>query len=271
MEAPDKQKTLKFAVLLSSLGAAVAAGSLLGIVCRPSETEKPVEIEKIKVVTDNSALDNANRRIAELERELADLRSVQASPAAAEPAAEAVPAATVPAVQPLDLLSAGDGIEGQLKGSLSAAEYGVVSNVFAHMRARRSERAKGRMGFLESVDTSKMDDSDRSSHARYMELLARQEELAGKATGLIPDMGTLAEQVQLQMEIAPLAKKEREILLDQMTEELGYPGEEGEVIRDTIGDIVEATSSSGGISGMISTVIDDIGTENISTTPQENP
>ncbi len=261
MQTPQ---SARLGATISAIGAAIAVGCALGILMRP---EPPPPLTVLEDSPDTLAeLEKARARISELESLLAEASK-------SRPAAESAPAVEKPAAKeempsiakdPSNLVILADGdIDTQLKSQMSDAEYGVVSNVFATMRAMRAERSRGRLGFLESVDTSKMSESDRSTHAKYLDLLSRQEELSSKSTGIMPDMATLAKQVELQMELKPLAKAEREILLGQMTGELGYSGEEASVIHDTIGDIVDATSAGSGVSGMIGSVLDDIGMENI--------
>ncbi len=248
----------RLAILAAAALFGAAAGVFLGY------EMKPVPPPQEPVKTDDTELRKAKARISELEKLLAEAKAVR-RPAEEKPVAKVEEKKPEAEMAPPDiiLLAGGADIDEQLKSQMSDTEYGVVSNVFAAMRERRAERSRGRIGFLESVDTSKMCDADRANHERYLELLAMQEKYASKTTGLVPDMATLAKQVELQMELEPLAKNERSILLTQMTDDLGYSGEDAEVIHDTIGDIYEATSSRSGISGMISTVIDDIGMEKI--------
>lgn len=266
------ERQSRFIIPFAAVGLALfAAGATVGYVMRPVPAPAPIPAapQPAAPSDDGVALASAKARMAELESELAAAREAAAAAIAkASDAAAAVARADDPAPAP-DILDLADpsALDESLRSRMTGEDYGVVSNVFAHMRARRESRDGGRIGYLESVDTSSMGEKDLATHRRYIELLVRQRELAAKATGLIPDMATLTKQVELQMEINPLAKAERAILLGQMTDELGYSGEDAAAIHDTIGDIYEATSSGGGIGGIIGNVVEEVGADRIIAPP----
>jgi len=45
--------------------------------------------------------------------------------------------------------------------------------------------------------------------------------------------------------MGPLAKKERSMLVNEMAHDLGYQGDDAEVVRDTINNIYDCTSGGG--------------------------
>ena len=67
--------------------------------------------------------------------------------------------------------------------------------------------------------------------------------------GGIPDASTIQKLVELEMEMAPVAKKARSALVRQVARDLGYRGDDMEVIHDTINSIFDCTSS-GGLGGL---------------------
>ena len=90
-----------------------------------------------------------------------------------------------------------------------------------------------------------MTDHERKNHTRYQELLAKREEIRSKMKGGLPNASNIQELVQLEMEMAPIAKEERSALIRQMARELGYTGEAVDVIRDTAENIIDCTGSGG--------------------------
>ena len=67
--------------------------------------------------------------------------------------------------------------------------------------------------------------------------------------GGFPDVTSIQEMVQLEMEMAPVAKKARSALIGQVARELGYQGDDVEVVRDTVNMIYDCTSG-GGMGGL---------------------
>ena len=82
-----------------------------------------------------------------------------------------------------------------------------------------------------------------------MELFDRREKAMSKMKGLIPDEKTIGELMEIELQMQPLAKQERKALLGALTKELGYSGEDGAVVADTIDGIIDCTGS-GGLGGL---------------------
>ena len=187
--------------------------------------------------------------------------------AAADPDADATEVATAETVLPggnaAISVSVGGGsnedLMKQLRKQIPKEHFAEVTNTFAKMRERHLNKAHGKVQYLASIDTSEMTDEQRKKHQRYLELLAKQEELSRKNTGILPDMSTLQEQVELQTELTPLAKEERKLLVDQLSKNLGYEGNDAVVIHETVQDIVDATSPSGVLGTAIATSVEELG------------
>ena len=105
------------------------------------------------------------------------------------------------------------------------------------------------MEFLASVNTDGMSDDERKNHERFLKLMERREAIAAKMKGGIPDMSSIQKMVELEMEMAPVAKKARSALVGQVARELGYQGDDVEVVRDTVNTIFDCTSG-GGMAGL---------------------
>ena len=83
-----------------------------------------------------------------------------------------------------------------------------------------------------------------------MELLDRREKVMSKVKGVLPDQKTIGELVEIEMQMKPLAKEERKALLGAVTRELGYTGEDGAIVTETLEGIFDCTGS-GGLGGLM--------------------
>ena len=115
---------------------------------------------------------------------------------------------------------------------------------------RRAERAQSKIDFLASVDTSGMSRQAKETHENLQSLIARREELEAQvfAEGTTDDQ---RDEIFRQMHetdraIREASEQERENLLQQTAEALGFSGAEATEIVDTISEIYEATSNGGG-------------------------
>ncbi len=206
-------------------------------------------------------LAKAEKRIADLEKQLADSKSrsmkAQAAAAAAEQkareTAEAKDANDDDKVETIEVKNGN--MMDALKGRLSPEQYTQVSNAFEQFKTKLAMRVKSKQDYLNSIDTSNMSEKDKATHARYLELFAKREEIAAKMQGGIPNRNSLREMMQIGMEIAPVAKEERNILMRQVAGELGYSGDDATVIGETIQNIYDCTSSGplSGFNDMIET------------------
>jgi len=145
---------------------------------------------------------------------------------------------------------AGDAdVESQLKKQLTDEQFTQVTNAFAELKARLTQRAKNRYDYLSSVDASKLGAKEKLQHERYLELFAKREAVREKMKNGIPDAGVIEEMVKLGIEMTPLAKQERAMLTRQVAQELGYQGDDVEVFHDTMQQIYDCTNP-GGLGGL---------------------
>jgi hypothetical protein len=136
-------------------------------------------------------------------------------------------------------------IVAELKKQLPEAEFTAATNALAGLKAKLAERAKGRREYLASLDVSGLSAKERETHSRFMELFDRREKAMAKMKGLIPDEKTIGELMEIEMQMQPLAREERKALLGALTKELGYSGEDGAVVADSIEGIFDCTGSGG--------------------------
>ncbi len=128
---------------------------------------------------------------------------------------------------------------------------------FARMEERRknfmqqrARRAQSKLDFLASIDTSRMSKTAKETHAELQELIAKREEMENRMFS--PDLSDedrqelFREMRETDHAIRDRNSQERENLLRQTAETLGFAGEAATEIVDTIGEIYEATSSDHG-------------------------
>ena len=237
-------------VALAALVLGAAGGLMVGMSRRPNAEPVKAKAETPAVSEDAARLAKAQQRIAELERSLAAAKRAAAAlkDAKREKAASA-PAPTNAVERVIAVEGDGKDVLDALKGQLSHEEFSQVTNAMTQMRARLAEKAKGRMEFLSSINLDGMSADERKNHAKFLELMERREAAAAKMKGGLPDAATIQKLVELEMEMAPVAKKARSALVRQVARELGYQGDDVEVVRDTIDTIFDCTSS-GGLGGL---------------------
>ena len=248
---------MKMLLVLVLLGVGACGGFFAGMLTwyGSEKTVARLAIAQDRIGKLEDDLAKGEDRIVELESDLAaakravhevKVRKQKPVPTSAAPAmaAETNAAERVIAVE-------GDGkdVLDALKGQLSHEEFSQVTNAMTQMRARLAEKAKGRMEFLASINLDGMSADERKNHAKFLELMERREAAAAKMKGGIPDAATIQKLVELEVEMTPVAKKARSALVRQVARELGYQGEDVEVVRDTIDTIFDCTSS-GGLGGL---------------------
>lgn len=125
--------------------------------------------------------------------------------------------------------------------------YEKFQRHFREMRKRQLARTKGRLEFLNSVDTSGMTEAERTNHDQLQELLAQRENL--------PDFSEMSEEEartamqqrhELDRAIRAASEAERKTLLDQTARALGLEGDDAAVLTETVREIVQATESNRG-------------------------
>ena len=132
--------------------------------------------------------------------------------------------------------------------------YAQITNSMAQFRQRRLERAQSKIDFLSSVDTSNMSPGARKTHEDLQDMIARREEIESKMHGIM-DMSEddrralFGEMRETDERIRELNRLERENLLVQTAETLGFVGEDAKEIAETVKGIYEATDSGWGWGG----------------------
>ena len=239
-------KKLLFVVVLA---AGIAAGFAVGRRCAGVACE--ANAPSAAVAPSDGALDEAKKRIAVLEAELAGARKDAERARSLAVRAEKAVDEAIKEKDSVALFSVGTNadIVAELKKQLPEAEFTAATNALAGLKAKLAERAKGRREYLASIDVSGLSAKERENHSRFMELFDRREKAMSKMKGLIPDEKTIGELMEIELQMQPLAKQERKALLGALTKELGYSGEDGAVVADTIDGIIDCTGS-GGLGGL---------------------
>ena len=117
---------------------------------------------------------------------------------------------------------------------------------------RRQERAQSKMDFLSSIDTSTMSESARANHENLMTLISKRAELESKMGPGLMDLSDedrdaiFKEMHDTEHAIREASRDERDALLQQTAEVLGFSGDAASEIVDTVKEIYEATSSEHG-------------------------
>ena len=185
-------KTILVALSALALG---AAGGFAAATWRSQNPEpeavqekKPVA-EKTAASGDTARLAKAQKRIAELERDLAAARrAVTALKSESLKKVVSAQAETNKTERVISLDGDGKDVLGKLESQLTREEFSQVTNAMSQLRARLAEKAKGRMEFLASVNTDGMSDDERKNHAKFLKLMEKREAIAAKMKGGFPDV-----------------------------------------------------------------------------------
>lgn len=130
--------------------------------------------------------------------------------------------------------------------------YQQVTNGMARWRSERAAQAKSRIDFLASVDTSKMSRQARETHERLQSLYAERENLQASMDEMMMGGGEVSGEDRRKMfeqmrettqAINELSIQERENLIKQTAETLGFKGEDVGEIAATIKGIIDATET----------------------------
>lgn len=227
-------------LVLAGLAGGFAAGRMTG----GAKEAQPVEKESVQT-DDAKKLAKAQKRIAELERDLAaeKAKSIRVK-ALATKAENSVSNLLAQSASDVSVITNAD-IEAELKRKLPEDAYHDATNALSRLRAKLTERARGRLEYLSAVDVSRMSKSDRENHAKYLSLLEKRESIRSKMTGIIPNPAVLQELVELDMSMQKVAKQERSALVREVARELGYSGNDVEVVHDTLVNVFDSTSGGG--------------------------
>lgn len=243
-------------IIIAVAAIGVVGGAFVGRSLQARANEQAIKDAKADQAAEfNAKFAKANKRISDLERQLADAnsRAKKAESDAKSKAKTALEELKDKAEKTVVKLGAGEDMASQLKKQLPAEQFSQVTNAFAQFRAKLAKRAKGRQDYLASIDTSNMTAKEKENHQRYLELFAKREAAAAKMKGGIPNQESIQEMVMIGMEMGPVAKQERETLMRQVTSELGYTGDDAAVITDTIKNVYDCTNASplGGLNDML--------------------
>jgi len=244
---------MKKAIMVLALAACVAGGFVAGRKYLGGTNEMNAPSADVS----NDALEKAQKRVTELETELAEtkkeLERVQKLVDRAEKTVSKVSKAIKGKDGEGEMTLTVDNEEdmiAEMKKQLPEEAFVAATNVLGRLKAAQAERVKGRREYLASLDVSGLSAKEQENHGKFMELFDRRETAMSKMKGFIPDENTIKELVEIEMQMQPLAKQERKALLGALTRELGYAGDDGEVVVDTIESIFDCSGSSGGLGGL---------------------
>lgn len=251
------------AVLAAAVVAAAVCG---GFFAGKNSAAKNAGPEPTETKPDDSAkkLADAQKRIVELEGQVAKLRGDLTKKLAAKPAPARPEKADNEDKNVIKITGGDMDVLGELKRRMPEEEFSQTTNAMAQLKMKLVKKAKGRMDFLASIDTSSMTEEERKNHEHYLELMERKEAIAAKMKGIIPNVKAIQEMVELEMEMRPAAKRERSTLVRQVAKELGYSGDDVNVIHDTLNNVYDCTGGGGGIAGigdMMDTALDEMAPE----------
>ena len=230
-------------VLMFVAGAAVGFAVCKAFSPQAAETEaragKPVAAE------DAEKLAKAQKRIAALEKKLAALEKKRT-------VAKAVTKSEMPKTEATSgngpkkiVVKEGEDVLESLRKNLSEDEFKVATNALSAIRAKLADKARSKIDFLRSVDVSHMSEAERKNHETFIALAEKREAAMAKMKGGIPDATTLQEVVMVGMQMTPVAKKERSALVREVARELGYAGDDVDVVHDAMLNIYDATAPEG--------------------------
>ena len=132
--------------------------------------------------------------------------------------------------------------------------YAQITNSMAQFRRHRLERAQSKIDFLSSIDTSRMSPAMLKVHSDLQDMIEKREAVEEKMRGFM-DMTeeerreAFQEIGEIDGRIRELNRAERDNLLAQTAEALGFQGDDAAEIIDTVKSIYEATDSGWGFGG----------------------
>lgn len=132
--------------------------------------------------------------------------------------------------------------------------YAQITNSMAQFRRHRLERAQSKIDFLSSIDTSRMSPAMLKVHSDLQDMIEKREAAEEKMRGFM-DMTeeerreAFQEIGEIDGRIRELNRAERDNLLVQTAEALGFQGDDAAEIIDTVKSIYEATDSGWGFGG----------------------
>ena len=230
-------------VFMFVVGAAVGFAICKAFMPQAPETE--AKAEKAAASKNAEKLAKAQKRIAALEKKLAALEKQRAVAKAAKKPEMPKTEATSGDGPKTVVVKDGDDVLESLKKNLSEDEFKAATNALSAIRAKLADKARSKIDFLRSVDVSHMSEAERKNHETFITLAEKREAAMAKMKGGIPDATTLQEVVLVGMQMTPVAKKERSALVREVARELGYTGDDVDVVHDTMQNIYDATTPNG--------------------------
>lgn len=215
----------------------------------PARQERRQRVRDVKETPDTRAL---RQRISELERRLAEAKSAQKEEKIEENGEENRPN-DENRFQPPSMQEIRERMEQFAKEN--PERYAQMTNGFEQGRRRMQERSQARSDFLASIDTSKMTAAQKEVHQKYLDLTVRQQELQEY---MRPDANVSDEDRQAAFQemrdvghqIRELGRQERDALLAQAAQNMGYSAEEADAVVGQIKDIYQVTEGGrGGFGG----------------------
>lgn len=239
-------KVIKYQMFIA---AALLAGVAIGYFVKdePIPAEEPKSEEKAKKPVadkgDEATVKALRHRIAELERLLAEKdgkSEIVISNAVAEAAKMRPPE---PPRQ-----SWRERMEEMRKNA--PERYTQMTNRFTQWRRDQEARARDKIDFLSSIDTSRMSADARKTHRDLQALIVRREELGARLQDedlSDDDRGKLMRELgDSHRELMRLNGEERKNLFDETAKGLGFTGADAKEFTATIQEVIEATDSGWG-------------------------
>ena len=205
-----------------------------------AELAKVEETEKKPIADkgEEASVKALRRRIAELERTLAE-KNEKSEIAISNAVAEA--AKTRPSEPPR--MNWRERMEEMKKND--PERYTQMTNRMTQWRHDRAAQARGKLGFLSSIDTSHMSAGAKKTHAALQDLIAKREEIEEQLQASdLPDeeRGKLMEQLRdMRHQIQRLNGEERMNLISEVANSLGFEGEDAREVTLTLIEVVQAT------------------------------
>ena len=226
------------------IAAALLAGVAIGYFVKdepiPADEPKVEETAKRPIADkgEEASVKALRRRIAELERALAE-KDEKSEIAISNAVAEA--AKTRPPEPPR--MNWRERMEEMKKNE--PERYTQMTNRMTQWRHDRAAQARGKLGFLSSIDTSHMSAGAKKTHAALQDLIAKREEIEQQLQASdLPDeeRGKLMEQLRdMRHRIQRLNGEERMNLISEVANSLGFEGEDAKEIALTLCDVIQAT------------------------------
>lgn len=246
MQDAVKQRVLPFALCAISLGLGIFCGAAGARSQRGQSVEPEPQVAPTaeQAATDDSTVKVLRARIRELETQLTAKADVTAA-AAPKRAENREDGQT-----PRDRRRTGEWMK-ELKEK-HPERYVAITNGMANFRRHQTAEAQSKIDFLSSIDPSSLGPEAKAVHERLQELIARREELSERMMQNFENQteedvrDNFRRQGELMHEIRELSQQERDNLVQQLANNLGFKDEDAGEIVATVKQIIEATENNFG-------------------------